>query len=164
MHFTVGRYRANVTDADLDALKEKLDLLLESWDDQLRRLVFKRYRGRHDSAPQSRYLATVASAPEIWARYGAHFPQSYKGLQSPDVALADIALMEKLDDGEGIAVALTVLGEGADRHTSLRLLSRGELLLNDVVPVLQRMALRATSRMAERITTGAGPEIGRAHV
>ncbi len=157
MHFTVGRYRPNVTDTDLEILQQKLDLLLESWEDQLRRLIFKRYRGRGETGTQSRYLATVSSAQEILARHGARFPESYKGLQSPEIALGDIALMEKIDDGDGLSCALTVLGEGPERHTSLRLFSRSELLLNDVVPVLERMALRATSRMAERITTGAGP-------
>lgn len=157
LHFTVGRYRPIVTDADLETLQHKLELLLESWDEKLRRLVFKRYRGRGDTGTQSRYLAAIASAQEIWSRYSAGFPESYKGIQSPDIALGDIALMEKIDDGEGLSVALMLLGEGAERHTSLRLFSRGELLLNDVVPVLQRMALRVTSRIAERLTTGVGP-------
>ncbi|MBM4357206.1 MAG: NAD-glutamate dehydrogenase [Deltaproteobacteria bacterium] len=156
MHFTVGRYRPGVADGDLDGLKEKLEVLLESWDDQLRRLVFKRYRGRADASSQSRYLATVASAQEIWSRYGGRFSESYKGQVSPEMALADIALMERIDDGNGISVSLVLLGEDADRHTSLRLFSRSELLLNDVVPVLQQMALRATSRLAERIATGSG--------
>ena len=56
------------------------------------------------------------------------------------------------------AKALTVIGEGQGRHTSLRIVSRKELLLNDVVPVLHRMALRATSRLAERLI-GQGPDV-----
>jgi glutamate dehydrogenase len=129
MHFTVGRYRPSVTDGELEKLQSKLELLLESWEDQLRRIVFKRYRGRAESAPQSRYLAAVASAQEIWSRYGARFPESYKGMQTPDVALADIALMEKLDDGNGIAVALTVLGEGDN------LVGRAETNVKCEVPI-----------------------------
>jgi glutamate dehydrogenase len=157
MHFTVGRYRANLGARDLDGLAQKLELLLESWDDQLRRLVFKRYRGGGNA--KSRYLATVASAQDVWSRYGARLPESYKSATTPEVALADIALMEQIDDSSGVATTLTVLGEGANRYTSLRLVSRAELLLNDVVPVLQRMSLRATSRMAERITTAGGPTV-----
>jgi glutamate dehydrogenase len=152
MHFTVGKYRPGVTDAELERLVEDLELLLEGWDDQLRGLVFKRYRGRADGTTiTSRYLATTASAQEIWGRYGSRFPDSYKGTLSPEVALLDISNIEKLDDAEGLRVALVPVGEGAARHTSLRIVSRKELLLNDVVPSLHRMALRATSRFADRL-------------
>jgi glutamate dehydrogenase len=158
LHFTVGKYRPGVTDKDLEALVEKLEHLLESWDDQLRDLVFRRYRGRAEMAAQSRYLATTASAQEIWTRFGARFPESYKGTLSPEIAIGDIALMEKLDE-EPLRCAMVVVGTGAARYTSLRIVSRKELLLNDVVPSLHRMALRATSRLAERLEHGAGPDV-----
>ena len=38
LHFTVGKYRPKVTDADLETLSDRLEELLESWDDRLRRL------------------------------------------------------------------------------------------------------------------------------
>ncbi|MCW5805788.1 MAG: NAD-glutamate dehydrogenase [Deltaproteobacteria bacterium] len=155
LHFTVGKYRAGVTDADLEKLSEDVEHLLESWDDQLRDLIFKRYRGRTETA-QSRYLATTASGQEIWTRYGSRFPDSYKGTLPPDIALLDLGLFEKLEGGEDLRVAIVVLGEGAARHTSLRVASRKELLLNDVVPSLHRMALRTTSRLAERLEPVAG--------
>ena len=161
MHFTVGKYRPGVENADLEALRAKLELLLESWDDHLRRLVFKRYRGGAQNA-QSRaaiYLATVTSAQDIWTRYATRFPESYKSV-SPEIALLDIGLMEKLDDeGEPLRVGITSAGEGAHRYTSLRIASRKELLLNDIVPVLHRMALRTMGRLAERLDPGTGPDI-----
>ncbi|MBA3463335.1 MAG: NAD-glutamate dehydrogenase [Deltaproteobacteria bacterium] len=162
LHFTVGKYRPNVTDADLETLSEDLEHLLEGWDDHLRALIFKRYRGRNESGAQSRsaiYLATTASAQEIWTRYGSRFPESYKGTQDPDIALLDIGLMEKLDDTEGLRVALVSVGPLGKKHTSLRIVSRKELLLNDVVPSLHRMALRTTSRLAERLEPGQGPDV-----
>ncbi|MBA3396059.1 MAG: NAD-glutamate dehydrogenase [Deltaproteobacteria bacterium] len=159
LHFTVGKYRPKVTDADLETLTDKLELLLESWDDRLRRLVFKQYRSPTKATAQSsRYLATTASAQEIWNKSGGRFPESYKGSLSPDIALLDINLIEKLDEADGLRAALVVIGEGERRHTSLRIVSRKELLLNDVVPVLHRMALRTTSRLAERLV-GPGPDI-----
>ncbi|MGE0548918.1 MAG: NAD-glutamate dehydrogenase domain-containing protein [Kofleriaceae bacterium] len=162
LHFTVGKYRPNVTDPDLDTLSDELEHLLQSWEDQLRSLIFKRYRGRAEAAHNARskqYLATTASANEIWSRYGMRFPESYKGTQPPGIALLDIDLIEKLDDTEGLRAALVVLGEGTDRHTSLRIVSRKELLLNDVVPSLHRMALRTTSRLAERLEPGPGKDV-----
>src|SRR5204862_2816219 len=129
-------------DADLEKLSDDLEHLLEGWDDHLRELIFKRYRGRNESGAHSRsaiYLATTATAQEIWTRYGSRFPESYKGTLDPDIALLDIGLMEKLDETEGLRVALVVVGKGAQRHTSLRIVSRKELLLNDVVPSLHRM-------------------------
>ncbi len=162
LHFTVGKYRPGVTDADLDKLAEELEHLLEGWDDHLRALIFKRYRGRNESGAQSRsaiYLATTATAQEIWTRYGSRFPESYKGAIDPDIAMMDIALMEKLDETEGLRVSLAVVGTAAARHTSLRIVSRKQLLLNDVVPSLHRMALRTTSRLAERLEAGVGPDV-----
>ncbi len=170
LHFTVGKYRPGVSDADLEKLGEHIEKLLESWDDQLRESIFKRYRGRSEIAAQSRYLATTASAQEIWTRYGSRFPDSYKGTLSPEVGLLDIGLFEKLDTeveragftpasgDDGLRAGLAILGEGQARHTSLRIASRKELLLNDVVPSLHRMALRATSRLAERLLPGNGPD------
>jgi glutamate dehydrogenase len=159
LHFTVGQYRPKVTDADLEELAEKLEELLESWDDHLRKLVFKHYRASSKPTAHShRYLATTASAQEIWHRSGARFPDNYKGALPPEIALLDIGLIEKLDEADGLRAALVVIGEGEGRHTSLRIVSRKELLLNDVVPVLHRMALRATSRLAERLV-GPGPDV-----
>ncbi len=154
MHFTIGKYRAGVTDADLDVLSEKLTLLLESWDDQLRRLVFKRYRRPAEMTTTSRYLAIAPTANDIWTKYGARFPEGYKSSLPPEIALRDIDLMERLEGTDGLRVALVVLNEGPERHTSLRIASRKELLLNDIVPVLVRMSLRTTSRLAERLLHG----------
>ena len=163
LHFTVGKYRPNVTEADLERLTEELEHLLESWEDHLRALVFKRYRGAAAQNQQSKaaiYLATTSSAQEIWSRYASRFPESYKGTLSPEVALRDIDLIEKLDESEGLRVALVVVvGDAADKHTELRIVSRKELLLNDVVPSLHRMALRTTSRLAERLEPGSGPDV-----
>ncbi len=161
LHFTVGKYRPGVTDADLERLGEELDLLLESWSDQLRAAVFKRYRGGADNNAKSRsamYLATTASAQEIWTRYGARFPESYQDALAPEIAMLDISLIEKLETSQGLRVALVMMGAGAERYTALRIVSRKELVLNDVVPSLHRMSLRTTSRMAERLE-GPGPEV-----
>ena len=99
-------------------------------------------------------------AQEIWTRYGARFPDSYKGTLPPEIALLDIGLIEKLDDTEGLRVALVAASARARaRHTSLRIVSRKELLLNDVVPSLHRMALRTTSRLAERLEPGHRPDV-----
>ncbi|MFN0245838.1 MAG: NAD-glutamate dehydrogenase domain-containing protein [Kofleriaceae bacterium] len=165
LHFTVGKYRPNVTDKDLETLTEALEHSLESWDDRLRTLVFRRYRGRDASGASSKsamYLATTATAQEIWTRYGSRFPVSYQSVLPPDTALDDIGLMEKLDESEGLRVAFVPSAQNGKRYTSLRIVSRTELLLNDVVPTLHRMALRTTSRLAERLDNDPnhpGPEV-----
>jgi len=160
LHFNVGKYRPNVGEAELEALGEELEHMLEGWSDQVRELVFKRYRGAADPTKprSSTYQATTATAQEIWTRYGARFPETYQADLPPDIALLDIGLIEKLEEGEGLRVALVMLGEGETRYTSLRIVSRHELLLNDVVPSLHRMALRTTSRLAVKLEEP-GPEI-----
>ena len=156
MHFTVGRYRPGVSDADLHKLEDELEHLLESWDDRLRGLVFKRYKRIESTTHSQRYLTTMTSAQDVWTRFGARFPESYK-TTPPEIALRDIGLMDSLE-GEPLRVMLVVLGDANDRHTSLRIVSTKELLLNDVVPVLHRMALRTTSRLAEKLV-GPGPDV-----
>jgi len=160
LHFTVGKYRPNVSDADLETLTEGLDRLLETWGDRLRALVFKRYRAGAD-ASKSRsavYLATTATAPDVWARYGTRFPEAYQSGIPPEVAMLDIELIEKLEANQGLRVGMVVLGEGDGAYTSLRIVSRHELVLNDVVPTLHRMALQTTSRLAVALE-GPGPEV-----
>ncbi len=161
LHFTVGKYRPNVTDADLAALTAELEQLLETWTDQLRDLVFRRFRGNGDNGTRSRssiYLDSTASAQDIWSRYGGRFPEAYQRALAPEIALLDIGLVEKVVASEGLRVALVGIGAGADRHTSLRIVSRKELLLNDVVPTLHRMALRTTSRLVAQLE-GPGPDV-----
>ena len=160
LHFTVGKYRPNVGDADLETLTERLERLLETWGDRLRALVFKRYRAGVD-ASKSRsaiYLASTATAPDVWARYGTRFPEAYQSAIPPEVAMLDIELIEKLEANQGLRVAMVVLGEGEGAYTSLRIVSRHELVLNDVVPTLHRMALQTTSRLAVALE-GPGPEV-----
>ncbi|MGN6107326.1 MAG: NAD-glutamate dehydrogenase domain-containing protein [Kofleriaceae bacterium] len=151
LHFTVGKYRPGVSDADLEKLSDELEQLLVSWEDRLRELLYKRYRGNSNDS---------TLAQDLWQRYGSRFPDSYKGALSPELALQDLALLDKLEDADGLRVALVTVGEGATRHTQLRIVSRQELLLNDIVPSLHRMALRTTSRLAERLEPAANlPDI-----
>ncbi len=161
LHFTVGKYRPGVGEAELEALGDRLDHLLESWSDQLRDAIFKRYRATDGDRSKSRsamYLTTTATAQEIWNSYGSRFPSSYQDALPPGIGLLDIGLIEKLESAQGLRVALVMMGEGASRYTSLRIVSRKELVLNDVVPSLHRMALRTTSRLADKLE-GVGPEV-----
>jgi glutamate dehydrogenase len=160
LHFTVGKYRPGVTEADLEQLTGDLEHLLERWSDQLRDLVFRRYRASDgNGAPKpGSYQASTATAQDIWNRYGHRFPEAYQDALPPEIALLDLQLVERLAPHQGFRVALVMMGEGAGRYTSLRIVSRKELVLNDVVPSLHRMALRTTSRFAERLE-GPGPDI-----
>ncbi len=161
LHFTVGKYRPRVTEEDLDELGDRLEHLLESWDDQLRRLVFKNYRGPNKpNDKSSRYLAVTASGQEIWTKTGSRFPDSYKAVIPPEIAMLDIRLIQKAEESNQLCAALVVVDSenGEEPHTSLRIVSRTELLLNDVVPILHRMSLRTTSRLAEHLV-GPGPEV-----
>ncbi len=159
LHFTIGKYRPNVTDADLEVLTARLERLLERWTDQLRALVFKRFRDRSAAAAASAATDGPRSAAlAIWERHGARFPDSYQRALPPEIALLDIGLIEQVEAGNGLRVALAVVGTGDTRHTSLRIASRKELLLNDVVPTLHRMALHTTSRLVAQLQ-GSGPEV-----
>ena len=161
LHFTVGKYRPNVGDADLEALTSELEHTLERWTDQLRDLVFRRYRNHADGNGHSKpatYQESTATAQDIWNRYGHRFTQSYQDALPPEIALLDLGLVEQLAPNQELRVALVRMGEAAGRYTSLRIVSRKELVLNDVVPSLHRMALRTTSRFAEKLE-GPGPDV-----
>ncbi len=149
MHFYVSRYKETVTDELLGELEEMVARLLETWEEKLQRLLYSRYATRPDVSGQTRYLAiTTSSGPELWARYADCFSEAYKRTQSPEVALSDIAMMEKLDTDGEVQVSMMMVGEADKRYAALRIVSRRGLLLNDVVPVLQHMMLRTRSRLS----------------
>ena len=147
LHFYRRAYRAGISDADLRDLENRLGPDLETWEERLRRMVFHLYRSTKQADGPGQ---PARSAIDIWAKYGACFTESYWGNQPPEAALGDIALMERIE-AEGLQVEIRRVKTASEQYTALRTASDVKLILNDIVPVLERMSLRTTSRLADTV-------------
>lgn len=152
LHFNVSPERESVSDEALEDLKSRVAKTLKTWDEQLESLLFERYPPRSEPVSNTRYLALSGmTAPYLWHRYGNAFPASYKEGLPASVAVSDIVAAEKLFTDQNVQVAMARIEPNGSHtgHTELRILSLDNLLLNDVVPVLEYMQLRARARVAE---------------
>ncbi len=146
LHFYVSRYRDGVTDADLQELESRVALVLETWEEKLQRLL------EHPSDP------SVRLGPEVWEAYSRAFGPAYRESHSPEEAIRDIAHLERLYADDQSQVRMAVSDTGEEARTLLTIYSGVNLILNDVVPVLEMMALRAKGRLSDRVVpTGRPP-------
>ncbi len=129
LHFTVGKYRPGVTEADLEAPGARtLERPLEGWDDHLRVPHLQARRGLRRRRCHGQHRA-ITSTTTPWprrrlrARYGAADLVSMA--RPPEVALLDIGNIEKLDDAEGLRVALVPVGEAGAPHLAPHRVAQG---------------------------------------
>ena len=110
-----------------EMLQQDLNLLLRTWEDQL----------RHE-------LAETHSPPEadrLVKHYGAAFPPGYKARTSVADAITDIRCLERLVATGAVQVEIE-RREGAEA-TALKLFLAGErIILSDFIPVLENLGLR----------------------
>ena len=136
-------FTTSVTAEDLDpaALERHVTDLSRSWAEDVRERLISSF-GRSEG----RYLAD---------RYGDAFDERYVADTQPAAALADIAELESLQEGE---YRVKVLDAGSPREGSvsgLRVYHGGEsLVLSDVLPVLENAGLRVLAQTAYRVTVG----------
>jgi glutamate dehydrogenase len=103
--------------------------------------------GAHDRAADAasyrdRLGIALAASPEgrtLLPRYGDAFPSAYRDYVTPEAAAADIASVETVLAGDGIAVELSPRG---GRELNLKTFRRGEpVALSDVLPMLENLGL-----------------------
>ena len=133
-------------DVPLDELEQEVARLARTWDDRLADELIARY-GETDG----RRLAK---------RYSARLPDYYKTATSPELALQDIELLERVAAGEEFAVGLQ--NERAE-HTQAgaRPLTRvtvathgGKIPLGELLPVLEALGLTVMEEVPTRLDGG----------
>jgi glutamate dehydrogenase len=130
----------------LDELEKEVARLARTWDDRLADELV----ARHGDA-EGRRLATL---------YAARLPDYYKTATPPDLALVDIALLERVAAGEAFAVGLQN-EQAAHTQVGARPLTRvtvatpgGKIPLGELLPVLEALGLTVMEEVPTRLDGG----------
>ncbi|WP_194916885.1 NAD-glutamate dehydrogenase [Catenulispora rubra] len=130
LHFVV-RVAPGTTlvDADADAIEAKLAAATRTWDDDFSDALLGDFG--------------EAQARELREAYGAALPESYKAEERPEMAVADVKVLEGLKaSGEGSAVRLYEEVDSAPGDRRFRIYRVGSSVsLAEVLPVFQRMGV-----------------------
>ncbi|MEJ1159791.1 NAD-glutamate dehydrogenase [Prosthecomicrobium sp. N25] len=144
VHFIVGRYAGRTPSVTQDELETAVTGIVRTWTDAL----------------QSAIGATPGGGEELFPRYRGAFGAAYREAYPAATALADIRILERLQDGRRIAIdVFRRSGDPAER-AALKLYSLGEPVpLSDRVPVLENMGLRVIDERTYRIAPEGRPEV-----
>ena len=130
----------------LDELEKEVARLARTWDDRLADELV----ARHGDA-EGRRLAAL---------YAARLPDYYKTSTPPDLALVDIALLERVAAGEAFAVGLQN-EQAAHTQVGARPLTRvtvatpgGKIPLGELLPVLEALGLTVMEEVPTRLDGG----------
>jgi glutamate dehydrogenase len=130
----------------LDELEQDVARLARTWDDRL--------------ADELVSSSGEAAGRGLAVRYGARLPEYYKTATSPELALHDIALLERVAAGEPFAVGLQ---NEQPEHTQAgaRPLTRvtvathgGKIPLGELLPVLEALGLTVVEEVPTRLDGG----------
>ncbi len=119
---------------DVAAIERQLADAARSWADRLGESLM-RARGRY-------------AAAGLLHRFGAAFPVGYAERYGTDVAVEDIESLEKVIEGEKIALSLT--STGADLQ--LKTFHAGEpIALSDILPILENLGVRVITEIPHQV-------------
>ena len=118
-----------LADADADAIEAKLAAATRTWDDDFADALLGDFG--------------EAQARELREAYGAALPEAYKAEERPEMAVADVKVLEGLKaSGEGSAVRLYEEVDSAPGDRRFRIYRVGSSVsLAEVLPVFQRMGV-----------------------
>jgi glutamate dehydrogenase len=143
LHVIVRTRRGQVPAVDLAELEQRLIEAGRTWADRLRASLA-------EGLGEDRGLA-------LYARYAEAFPAAYRERFAAAVAVEDIALLERAraPAGDGLALTLYRPVEAAPEELGFKIFHRGSpLALSDVLPMLERMGVRAISEMPFPVAAG----------
>jgi glutamate dehydrogenase len=130
----------------LEQLEQEVARLARTWDDRLAEELVTRFGD--------------ADGRRLAALYAARLPDYYKTATPPDLALADIALLERVAAGEAFAVGLQN-EHAAHTQVGARPLTRvtvatpgGKIPLGELLPVLEALGLTVMEEVPTRLDGG----------
>lgn len=119
---------------DVTEIERQLAEATRSWADRLGESLM-RARGRH-------------AAAGLLHRFGAAFPVGYAERYGTDVAVEDIESLEKVIEGEKIALSLS--SSGVDLQ--LKTFHAGEpIALSDILPILENLGVRVITEIPHQV-------------
>jgi glutamate dehydrogenase len=136
VHFIIGRYEGETPHVDRATLERAVEAIVRSWTDALCDALSAAY-----PPGQARALS---------ARYREAFPVDYREVYAAPLALADIAVIERLTAEQPLGVEL--YGGGEASGAGLKVLSRSRPIpLSERVPVLENMGFRVVDERTYHI-------------
>ncbi|GAA1985741.1 NAD-glutamate dehydrogenase [Catenulispora subtropica] len=142
LHFVVRvAPGATLVDPDSDAIEAKLAAATRTWDDDFADALLGDFG--------------EAQARELRDAYGAALPESYKAEERPEMAVADVKVLEGLKAaGEGSAVRLYEEVDAAPGERRFRIYRVGaSVSLAEVLPVFQKMGVEVVDEFPYDLET-----------
>jgi glutamate dehydrogenase len=150
LHVIVRTKRGQVPAVDLAELERRLIEAGRTWADRLRASLV-------EALGEDKGLA-------LYKRYAQAFPAAYRERYAAAAAVEDIALIERArgTGGDGLALTLYRPVEAQPEELGFKIFHRGSpLALSDVLPMLERMGVRAIAEMPFRVAPdGEGGDAG----
>jgi glutamate dehydrogenase len=145
VHFIVGRYEGATPEVPQDELEKAVAAIVRTWNDELTDAIER----AHDPL----------RAHDLVERYGKAFGADYREAYPPPVALADLAILERLGDDFRIAIDFERGPGDPDTRLNLKLFATAAVPLSDRVPVLENMGLRVIDERTYLIRPDGRPEL-----
>ncbi len=137
-HYIVGFYEKETRERDPATLEAGVAAIVRTWSDGLREALTEAVAGE-----PGRTLAR---------RYANAFSDSYRENFSPSVAVADIAILDRLSESAPRAVDLVRREGDSESQVRLKVFSQGSSLsLSDRVPGLENLGFRVGNERTYRI-------------
>jgi glutamate dehydrogenase len=148
IHYIIGLPDQGSPEQDPAALEAGIGALVRTWSDALRAVL-----ADTDGGDRARVLA---------ARYGEAFSAAYRDNFQPEVARADVAILDSLGEAQPRAVHLGRRPTDAAAQVRLKVFSRGTALaLSDRVPGLENLGFRVINERTYRIAPADADEAAR---
>jgi glutamate dehydrogenase len=144
VHFIVGRDQGETPDPSQEDLEQAVAGIVRTWTDGLREALRAAYGGN--------------KALEQATRYGDAFQAGYREVYGGDTALADIRIVEKLDDSADTALTFSRREQDAPNRVVLKVYHHlVPIPLSARVPILENMGFRVINERTYRITPADRP-------
>ncbi|NEU12871.1 NAD-glutamate dehydrogenase [Methylobacterium sp. BTF04] len=137
-HYIIGFSGKHTPERDPVALEAGVTGIVRTWGDDLREAISEAMPG-----PDAGALAT---------RYAEAFSVSYRENFTPQVAVADVAILERLSEADPRAASFGRRDADPASQTRLKVFSRGAALpLSDRVPALENLGFRVINERTYRV-------------
>nr|WP_245421958.1 NAD-glutamate dehydrogenase [Alsobacter soli] len=147
-HYIIGRDEGKTPVIERGALEEAVQGVVRTWSDQLADALSDAYEG--------------ARARGTAARFAGAFSAAYREAFGPAQAIADIQVLEKLDDAHPRAVRIERREGEEPTRVNLKVFAFGQPLpLSERVPLLENMGFRVLNERTYRVEPEGAPETGR---
>ncbi len=145
LHVVVG-LSEGAPERDPSVLEAGVGALVRTWADGLRAALAEARDG--------------AEARRLFGAYAEAFGAAYRENFSPEVAVSDIAILERLSEANPRAADLGRRETDPDSQVRLKVFSRGAALaLSDRVPALENMGFRVIDERTYRVTAPDGARV-----